>query len=102
MEGVRGDVSVLRTDIDAKLHALEQEVDQKISELPQPQPVMTSKSQPRPTWQESSVKKIETKKVGGWAEVRMTKIEPRDMMHSLRSSAIDQRVLYLPRCQHPL
>ena len=50
--------------------------------------VATRKSIPGPTWQESSVKKIETKKVAGWAGVRATKIEARgDGGHSIASSA---------------
>lgn len=49
--------------------------------------MMKTKSQSGPTWQESSVKKLETKKATGWAEVRATKIESRgDMVQSMASS----------------
>ena len=51
-------------------------------------PKSISQQSSQAKWQESSVKKIApTKQTGGWAEVRMTKIEAKES--TLRSSNIE-------------
>lgn len=73
------------TALQNELDSLRQEFEARIESLHENQ---MKSQQPQSKWQESSVKKLEVRKSQGWAEVKMTKIEARDLT-SRHSSLVE-------------
>ena len=91
------DLRALKEEINEHIIAQIETLESKLESLDktqhrQPATTMISSTvNSQSQWQESSVKKFEQKKTGGWAELRMTKIEPRES--SMRSSNLEMQMV---------